>query len=71
MPSNSESRLWTSEKENFFADRGITPIKQMDKHTISTVLAILSGEKPEYYQEKVNTQDPVSWSDSLEPFGMK
>jgi hypothetical protein len=71
MPNPGESRLWANEKENFFGDRVITPKKQMGKHTIATVLAILSGEKPEFFQEKVNTQDPVSWSDSLEPFGMK
>ena len=71
MPNNSGSGLWTNEKENFFGDRGITPKRQMGKHTISTVLSILSGEKPEHFQEKVNSQDPVSWSQSLEPFGMK
>jgi hypothetical protein len=35
------------------------------------VLAILTGEAPEKFQGNVNTQDPVSWSEALHPWGMK
>jgi len=38
---------------------------------VSTVLAILTRAAPEEFQGCVNTQDPVSWSDALRPFGMK
>lgn len=33
---------------------------------------MLTGKNPEDFQnDKVNTQDPNSWSDSLKPYGMK
>jgi hypothetical protein len=38
---------------------------------VATCLAILSGADPGDFDGKINTQDPVSWSDALAPFGMK
>lgn len=32
---------------------------------------MLTGQTPESFQNKINTQDPISWSDSLKPYGLK
>jgi len=71
MPYDNSSRLWDDNDESFFKDKEIVPIRQSGPHCVSTVLAMLSEKSPEYFQGVVNTQNPVSWSDSLKPFGMK
>ncbi len=72
MPYNKSSNLWPNTKENFFKDKEIHPIRQIGKHCVSTVLAMLTNKKPEDFQhDKLNTQDPISWSDCLKPYGMK
>jgi hypothetical protein len=38
---------------------------------VATCLAILSGANPGDFEGKINTQDPVSWSEALAAFGMK
>ena len=38
---------------------------------MSTCLAMLTGKRPEDFQGNINTQDPVSWSAALQPYGMK
>jgi len=35
------------------------------------VLAMLTGQPPEMFQDHVNTQDPVSWSSALRPYGLR
>ncbi|CAF1333805.1 unnamed protein product [Rotaria sordida] len=47
------------------------PTRQTGPHCVSTVLAMLTGKKPEDFQGKMNTQDPCSWSRVLQPYGMK
>jgi hypothetical protein len=32
---------------------------------------MLTGKRPEDFQGNINTQDPVSWSAALQPYGMK
>jgi hypothetical protein len=49
----------------------ISAQKQIGPQCVSTSLAILCGVEPEIFQGKVNTQDPLSWSDHLKPYGMK
>ncbi len=70
MPSDRSCPLW-QEKERFFHDREVTPIRQQGPHCVSTSLAMLTGEAPEFFQGFINTQNPVSWSEALRPFGMK
>ncbi|CAF1225866.1 unnamed protein product [Rotaria sordida] len=50
---------------------GVSPTRQTGPHCVSTVLAMLTGKKPEDFQGKMNTQDPCSWSRVLQPYGMK
>ncbi|MEJ5166130.1 MAG: hypothetical protein WHV67_03785 [Thermoanaerobaculia bacterium] len=71
MPYNKNCNLWPKDNEMFFKDITINPIKQTGPHCVSTVLAMLVGEKPETFQKIINTQDPISWSDSLKPYGLK
>jgi len=65
------SRLWPREGESFFRDRSFRAISQSGPHCVATVLAILTGEAPERFQGRVNTQDPVSWSEALREWGLK
>lgn len=71
MPYDNSSRLWPATHDNFFRDRMISPVRQKGPHCVSTVLAMLADSPPENFQGNINTQDPVSWSDALKPFGMK
>lgn len=72
MPFNKKSALWQDTQEHFFRDTAIRPVKQIGPHCVSTVLAMLTGRDPVYFQnDSLNTQDPVSWSGVLNPFGMK
>lgn len=71
MSYNDSAELWPKDKEYFFKDRQFIPLLQEGPHCVSTSLAILTGEPPEYFQQNINTQDPVSWSDALHPWEMK
>jgi hypothetical protein len=71
MPYDRCAPLWPSREEAFFRDRRLVPRRQQGPHCVSTTLAVLTGEAPGRFQAAVNTQDPVSWSDALRPFGMK
>ena len=71
MPFDTNSLLWNGQPEHYFRNRAIRPIEQDGSHCVSTVLAMLSGETPERFQGVVNTQDPVSWSESLKEYGLK
>jgi hypothetical protein len=71
MPFDDSCHLWASGHEAFFRDREIVPLRQTGRHCVSTVLAMLVGTRPEDFQGRMNTQDPVSWSDALKPFGVK
>ena len=71
MPYNAASSLWSREDKPFFRDRNFRSVRQKGPHCVSTVLCILTGEDPENFQGKINTQDPVSWSEVLGQWGMK
>ncbi len=71
MPYNKASKLWPTAAESFFREKSLNPVKQSGPHCVSTVLGILTGAAPEAFQGRVNTQDPVSWSEALSSFGMK
>ncbi|GBC94983.1 hypothetical protein HRbin16_00769 [bacterium HR16] len=69
---NRSCRLWMNSEERFYSDKEIRPIRQQGPRCVATTLAMLTGEEPErFYPPVVNTQDPVSWSEALRPFGMK
>ncbi len=71
MPYDATCLLWPREEEAFFRARTFSPIKQSGPHCVSTVLAILTGDSPEFFQGRINTQDPISWSEELRRWGMK
>lgn len=71
MPYDATCLLWPRKDEAFFRDKTFQVRRQIGPHCVSTVLGILTGEQPEYFHGIINTQDPVSWSESLIPFGMK
>ena len=72
MPYDLRSNLWPEKKEAFYRNNHFRPIQQVGQHCASTVLAILTKTTPEVFQnEGVNTQDPVSWSNALQTYGMK
>jgi len=71
MPFDRQCSLWTGDVNSFFADRELIPIAQRGPHCVATVLAMLTGKRPEDFIGRVNTQDPVSWSASLQVHGMK
>ena len=71
MAYQMSSPLWPSKGENFFRNFVINPLKQQGPHCVSTVLAMLVNTSPEKFQESINTQDPVSWSNALKKHGLK
>lgn len=74
MAFNSNCSLWNVEEGQYFSNWKIDPLKQKGPHCTSTVLSMLTGsngQTPEYFQERINTQDPVTWSKELIPFGLK
>ena len=68
---DQNATLWQNKNEYFFRNHEIQPIAQRGPHCVSTVLAMLTGKTPEEFQGKMNTQDPSSWSQVLQPYGMK
>ncbi len=71
MPYDAASNLWRRSDESFFRDKSFSVIQQKGPHCVSTVLGILTGTSPEEFQGKINTQDPVSWSEALSQWNMK
>ena len=72
MPYNKSTSLWDeSDQEKYFQKLNIHLQQQSGPHCVSTCLAMMANTFPETFQGKINTQDPISWSDSLMPFGMK
>jgi len=71
MPYDMSCQLWPNRDESFFQELKLQPVKQTGPHCVSTSLAILTRSTPEQFQGIVNTQDPVSWSNSLKEWGMK
>lgn len=71
MSYDKASNLWPNKSASFFRSLSINPLLQDGPTCVSTVLAMLSGQTPRFFQGKINTQDPVSWSAALAEFGMK
>ena len=71
MPYHKSCPLWPDRAEHFFRDRVFHERRQSGPHCVSTVLAMLTGAEPETFQNRINTQDPVSWSRALRGFGLK
>lgn len=71
MPYNTQTSLWPNTSDHFFKDVIINPIHQDGPHCVSTSLAMLTGQAPEFFHGGINTQDPISWSEELKPFGMQ
>jgi len=76
MSYDFKSHLWDNGDEHYYRDRGLQPVLQEGPHCVSTALSILVGKRAEHFlglqkEGKLNTQDPVSWSLALNPFGMK
>lgn len=72
MAHDLKSHLWTNKTDSFFRDHKFEPIKQSGKHCVPASLAILTNKKSEEFQnDKVNTQDPYSWSEALRLSGMR
>jgi hypothetical protein len=68
---DSHSKLWRGEGAPFFREQSFTPRRQDGPHCVSTVLAMLTNVEPQEIRPRINTQDPVSWSDFLLDHGMK
>lgn len=71
MPYDAHTTLWLNRQEAFFRSATFTVQRQVGPHCVSTVLAMLTGQTPERFQGRVNTQNPVSWSEALAEYGMK
>lgn len=71
MPYDLTSHLWPTRDECFFREIALKPLRQSGPHCVSTVLGMLTGQPPETFQGRINTQDPASWSEALSAFGMK
>ncbi len=71
MPYDNNSHLWTNNTDVFFRNIKLFPQLQSGPHCVSTSLAILTSRSPEEFQGIVNTQDPLSWSDKIQEWGMK
>ncbi len=72
MCYNTNTRLWESAEENFFREKMIVPQLQIGGTCVSTALSMLTGVTPEDIRTVgINTQNPVSWSLALIPYGMK
>ena len=63
--------LWPQSNESYFRDRTFRVLRQSGPACVSNVLAMLTGQTPDYFQGIINTQDPVSWSEALRPWNMK
>ncbi len=71
MQYDRKSNLWPNMTEHFFKDQEFRPVRQKGPHCVAAALSIITREAPRYFQERINTQDPISWSDALHPWRMK
>ena len=71
MPYDFNSRIWPDTPARFFMNMSINPLLQSGPHCVSTCLGMLTGLDPEYFQTRINTQNPSSWSDALRPYRMQ
>lgn len=71
MSYDFNSHLWPKKTDAFFRDTKLVPQLQDGPHCVSTSLAILTNSDPDNFQGVVNTQDPLSWSDKIQEWGLK
>ena len=71
MAHDLHAHLWSNNDDHFFRDLCLSPQRQTGPRCVPTSLAILTQQTPETFAGKINTQDPVSWSSALRPYGMK
>lgn len=71
MTYDAKTVLWSSTDDQYFKEKLLTPVKQKGPHCVATALAIATNTAPSIFQGAINTQDPVSWSESLRAYGMK
>ena len=76
MESDCRCSLRPNRGEHFYRDRFVEPFTQSGLTCVATALGSVTGEEPEYFlgpqtEGNLNTEDPVSWSEALMPFGMK
>lgn len=71
MSYDIKTALWPSTNDHYFRERVLTPLKQDGPHCVSTALAIATNTAQSIFQGSINTQDPISWSESLQAHGMK
>lgn len=70
--SNRDTPVWPAgNDEHYFRELKIEPLRQRGPTCVSNCLAMITGQKAEDFQGNINTQDPVSWSAVLQPYGMK
>lgn len=74
MEYDLASTLWTEagdEAKFWFRDLVLTHRRQVGGSCVSTGLSLLTGQAPTEVRDRINTQDPVSWSRYLQPHGFK
>ena len=62
---NHVGPLWSAGGGPFFRDDDIKPLRQEGPTCVATTLAVVTGKTAEDFIGKMNTQDPISWSDVL------
>ena len=68
---NHVGPLWSPREKAFFQNDDIKPQRQVGPTCVATTLAVVTGKTAEDFVGKMNTQDPISWSDALKPYGKK
>lgn len=69
---DAASTLWGGQSYTpYFQNLKIQHRMQVGGSCVSTGLSLLTKEEPTAIRQQVNTQDPVSWSNYLQQFGMK
>jgi len=71
MLYNYKSFLWQKKDESFYRDLHLNPKLQIGPRCVANTLATITNKSVADFEEKINTQDPASWSIALEKYGMK
>lgn len=71
MPFDAHCPLWPDNDEAYFRDRELHPRKQVGPTCVATTLGVLAGRAPTEFIDRMNTQDPTTWSAVLKPMGMQ
>jgi hypothetical protein len=71
MPHDLDSVLWSDPPAHYFNTLALRPRRQVGSTCVSTAMAMLTGARPAEFQGRLNTQNPATWSDALEPWKMQ